>query len=54
MLLYDKTNESVTPNAEFPIGGNKISIKTLDLNVSFNLLAKQLDEFAETYFGVIK
>lgn len=52
MLLYAKTNEAVTPDAEYPMGGNKISVKTLDLNVNFNLLAKQLDKFVEIHFGV--
>lgn len=51
MLLYAKTGESITPNAEFEIGGNKISVKTLDLNHDFKVIAKQLDTIVETYFG---
>ena len=42
MLLYAKTEESITPDCSFVIGGNKISVKTLDLNKEFNLIAAQL------------
>ena len=44
MLLYAKTLEQVTPNNEFSMSGNKIMVKTLDLNVSFSYIAEQLDE----------
>lgn len=51
MLLYAKTGEAITPDCDFPIGGNKISVKTLDLNCDFKLIAEQLDEIAEIAFG---
>lgn len=51
MLLYAKTEESITPDCSFVIGGNKISVKTLDLNKEFNLIAAQLDQIAEEHFG---
>ena len=35
----------------FVIGGNKISVKTVDLNKEFKLIAAQLDKIAEDYFG---
>lgn len=31
--------------------GNRISVKTLDLNRPFAEIAKQLNEIAEDYFG---
>ena len=34
------------------IGGNPISVKTLDLNQEFSFIAAQLDKIAEDYFGV--
>ncbi|MGX6443566.1 5-methylcytosine-specific restriction endonuclease system specificity protein McrC [Neobacillus sp. K501] len=51
MLLYAKTEETITPDCDFMMGGNKISVKTLDLNISFNNIASQLDRIAESYFG---
>lgn len=52
MLLYAKTEEAVTPDAEFSIGGNRFSVKTLDLNRSFPLIAKQLDDIIQRHFGL--
>ena len=51
MLLYAKTGEAITPDGDFSIGGNKISVKTLDLNCSFKLIASQLDEIVGIAFG---
>ena len=51
MLLYAKTGESITPNAEFMMSGNKISVKTLDLNLHFSQIAAQLDKIAIEHFG---
>ena len=51
MLLYAKTGESITPNAEFGIGGNRISVKTLDLNHDFKVIASQLDEIVSDCFS---
>ena len=50
MLLYAKTDEAVTPDNEFMMSGNKISVKTLDLNREFEVIAKQLDDIAKTNF----
>lgn len=54
MLLYAKTDETITPDYDFQIGGNKYSVKTLDLNISFPNIAAQLDKIVESYFGVTK
>lgn len=51
MLLYAKTDEEITPDCSFMMGGNKISVKTLDLNKDFSLIAAQLDRIAEEHFG---
>jgi 5-methylcytosine-specific restriction enzyme subunit McrC len=51
MLLYAKTEEDITPDCVFNIGGNKIGAKTLDLNKDFHLIAAQLDAIAEQFFG---
>jgi 5-methylcytosine-specific restriction enzyme subunit McrC len=49
LLLYAKTDETITPDCCFAIGGNKISVKTLDLNVDFKLISLQLDKIVEEY-----
>ena len=50
MLLYAKTDEDITPNAEQSIMGHKISAKTLDLNCDFSNIANQLKKIASDYF----
>lgn len=52
MLLYAKTNESIAPNCDFQISGNKISVRTLDLNVPFQEIAEQLNKIATSYFDI--
>ena len=47
MLLYAKTSESIQPNSDYVMSGNKISIKTLDLNQKFNIIKSQLDSIVE-------
>lgn len=50
MLLYAKTDEAITPDCKFVMGGNQISVKTLDLSKDFTLIAAQLDRIAEEHF----
>lgn len=50
LLLYAKTDEDVTPDCQFNIGGNQIGAKTLDLNTEFSVIASQLDKIAKDYF----
>lgn len=52
MLLYAKTEETITPDCDFQMSGNKISVKTLDLNIAFANIAAQLDKIAISYFGM--
>lgn len=50
ILLYAKTDEAITPDCIFNMGGNQIGAKTLDLNVDFKVIAAQLDKIAEDFF----
>lgn len=52
VLLYAKTDEDITPDCMFNMGGNMIGAKTLDLNKEFSIIASQLDKLAWDYFGV--
>jgi len=52
VLLYAKTDEDITPDCMFNMGGNQIGAKTLDLNKEFSLIAAQLDKLAWDYFGI--
>jgi 5-methylcytosine-specific restriction enzyme subunit McrC len=51
MLLYAKTQEQITPNNKYSMGGNTIWVKTLDLNLPFTHIADQLEQIAADYFG---
>lgn len=51
MLLYAGTDDEVQPDNDYQICGNTISVKTLDLNYDFSLIAAQLDAIAELYLG---
>jgi 5-methylcytosine-specific restriction enzyme subunit McrC len=51
MLLYAKTDEEITPDQKYNMSGNKISVRTLDLNMEFDGIKKQLDEIVEEYLG---
>ena len=51
MLLYAKTDEKEYPDYVYNMSGNHISVKTLDLNVEFEEIRKQLDNIVEKYFN---
>lgn len=51
LLLYAKTDETLLPNQTYQMSGNKISVKTLDLDCDFEKIAEQLDEIVDEYFG---
>lgn len=44
MLLYAMTDEEITPNAEFSMGGNSIKIRSLDLGIDFLKIQEQLEQ----------
>ena len=50
MLLYAKTNDSIQPDSDYVMSGNKISIKTLDMNQEFENIKRQLDAIVFEYF----
>jgi McrBC 5-methylcytosine restriction system component len=49
MLVYAKTDEEITPNCEWNMGGNRIGAVTLDLNTDFNTIASQLDNLVSRF-----
>jgi len=46
VLLYAKTDEEVVPDNEYMMSGNRISVKTLDLNADFADIENQLGKLA--------
>ena len=52
MLLYAKTDELILPNNNYKMGGNAISVKTLDLDCDFLEIRKQLDDIAIQHFDL--
>ena len=51
MLLYAKTDEEITPDYQYKMGGNAISVKTLDLNLVFPMISRQLDDIVERWIS---
>ena len=49
ILLYAKTDEEIVPDNNYFIDGNKISVKTLDLDKDFTHIRKQLDVIVEEW-----
>ncbi|MBF1299882.1 MAG: 5-methylcytosine-specific restriction endonuclease system specificity protein McrC [Parvimonas sp.] len=54
MLLYAKTDEDIHPNNIYQMHGNQITVKTLDLNCSFDKIYKQMDSIVESHFKRVK
>ena len=52
MLLYAKTDEEIYPNNEYQMSGNKITVRTLDLNCDFEDMAAQLDGIVQNHFNI--
>ena len=51
MLLYARTDEEVYPENEYRMSGNRIEVRTLNLDRDFSYIKKQLDEIARKYLG---
>lgn len=47
MLLYAKTDEVIQPDSTYMMSGNRISVKTLDLNCQFPKIVAQLNAIAD-------
>ena len=50
MLMYAQTDESVQPNHIYHMSGNKISVRTLDLNRPFKEISELLDSIIAEHF----
>ncbi len=50
MLLYARTDETIQPDNVYQMSGNKISVKTLDLNQDFSEIAAQLNAIVDEHF----
>lgn len=51
VLLYAKTDEALTPDHEFTMGGNKISLRTLDLGCEWAKITAQLEDLCTWFQG---
>ncbi len=51
MLLYAGTDEAIRPDNTYLMSGNRISVKTLDLNRPFGEIAEQLNTIEAEYFA---
>lgn len=51
ILLYAKTKSNIQPNHHYNIGGNKISVLSLDLDQDFSLIKNDLLKYADDFFN---
>lgn len=51
VIIYAKTSEEFQPANQFSMGGNKITVGSLDLNLPFNEIAGQLEKIVTDYFA---
>lgn len=49
VLLYAKTDEEISPDNSYLMGGNKISVRTLDLDKNFEGIKNQLDRIVDEW-----
>lgn len=52
MLLYAATDEDIQPDYSYQMSGNKISVKTLDLNRDFSEIVAQLNAIVDDYLYI--
>jgi 5-methylcytosine-specific restriction enzyme subunit McrC len=52
MLLYARTDEEIYPENEYSMSGNRIEVRTLNLDGDFAMIKAQLDGIARKYLGV--
>lgn len=53
LLLYAQTDENIQPDNSYMMSGNRISVKTLNLDCDFHEIAAQLDSIVESHFGLV-
>ena len=51
MLLYAQTDEVIQPNNTYWMSGNKITVRTLNLDCEFKEIAQQLNDIAEEFIS---
>lgn len=51
MLLYAGTDEAIQPDNSYQMSGNKISVRTLDLNQDFAEISAQLNAIVDEFFS---
>ncbi len=54
MLLYAATDEAIQPDNSYQMSGNKISVRTLDLNKDFSEISVQLNAIVDEHFCVVE
>jgi 5-methylcytosine-specific restriction enzyme subunit McrC len=52
LLLYAKTEGGIVPAMKYELGGNLISVKTLDLSKDFSVISKQLDSIIDEWRSI--
>lgn len=52
MLLYAKTDENLSLNNIYQMSGNQITVRTLDLNMNFDEIRKQLNQIIKMHFNL--
>lgn len=50
MLLYARTDEEIQPNNTYYMSGNRIDVKTLNLDCDFSVIKEQLDAIVKDFF----
>lgn len=53
LILYARTDELTQPDHTYEMSGNRITVKTLDLNQDFVDIAAQLDSLVHVHFKMI-
>lgn len=48
LMLYAKTEDDMTLDSTYQMSGNRISVKTLDLDCDFAEIARQLNGIADS------
>ena len=51
LLLYAATDEAIQPDNSYEMSGNRIGVKTLDLNKDFSEIKDQLESIVTEYFS---
>ena len=51
MLLYARTDELIQPESSYVMSGNRIDVRTLDLDCDFEVIRRQLNGIVEEFFN---